>query len=174
MLIEKLQNDIRTIGVLELSRRTGISRSILHKFAAKKASMNAKNIEKLLDVLAIEIVPRYNIDSLKNVPCDPAKKLDILKIAKILRTTYLASKVILFGSQAKGTWSKDSDIDFLVVRHSDKAKIDPGGERILTFREGIKSPYDVVTVAENKLEQSLKDPASVISLAFRTGAVLDE
>lgn len=71
---------------------------------------------------------------------------------------YTPEKVYLFGSQARGNASKDSDIDFLIVKDSTK----PKRQRALKFRKTLRGnyvyPVDILvyTPSEFQNEQSIK------------------
>lgn len=174
MLIDVLRKNVAALGILESSRRTGISRSILNNFAKHEASISAQNIEKLMELFEVRVTPGINLTSLSQTPCDPSKKIDIVKIAKILKNVYQAKEVILFGSQVKGTWNKESDIDFLVVRHNDTKNIDPGQEHVVAFEQNIDVSFDVVTISEKDLKDSKKAKAPVIRDALAHGVRLYE
>jgi len=173
LTLDDIKNDIKAIGPLELSRRTGISRSLLHRFANSKATMTSDNLIKVMNALEISIAKSQDFSPVANLPCDPSKKIDIAKLIKIFIRVYRAKKIILFGSQATGKWRKDSDIDFLIVRDSNSADLEPGGDRVPAVREGVGSSYDAITITEARLKKIItSQEKSVIKNAINEGIVL--
>jgi predicted nucleotidyltransferase len=53
---------------------------------------------------------------------DVSLRLEIVKVKNAILTNLDNSKIFLFGSIAKGCYSKNSDIDLLVLVDSDKSK----------------------------------------------------
>jgi predicted nucleotidyltransferase len=53
---------------------------------------------------------------------DVSLRLEIIKVKNVILTNLDNSKIFLFGSIAKGCYSKYSDIDLLILIDSDKSK----------------------------------------------------
>ncbi|KPK85256.1 MAG: DNA polymerase subunit beta [Phycisphaerae bacterium SM23_33] len=83
------------------------------------------------------------------------------------------SKVILFGSHARGTLQHESDLDFLVV---EPKLTDRHGEmvRLRQVLRPLRIPVDVLVVSAEVFEQWRDTPNTVIHDAAREGKVYDE
>jgi len=101
---------------------------------------------------------------------DSSKINDIvLKIAN----KFNPEQIILFGSYAKGTQTKGSDIDFLIIQDTDL----PYHKRGLDIRLsliGTKMPIDILVYTRNEFEQEKKDKYSFLYSAIRTSKLLYE
>lgn len=82
---------------------------------------------------------------------------------------YAPSKVILFGSQAKGTASKYSDIDLCIIKNTENKR-----ELITDMYLNIESqkPFDLVIYTELEWNECIKDKTSFASLISRKGEVI--
>lgn len=85
----------------------------------------------------------------------------ILHIAEEIRREYAPEQIILFGSYAYGHPTRDSDVDLLIVKDTDKRRVDRFVEvsRIL-FRLDIGIPVEphIYTPGELRERLSLGDP----------------
>lgn len=91
-------------------------------------------------------------------------------VRRIVRTAR-PSKIILFGSAARGETHRDSDADFLVVLdHVDQPRQE--SVRIRRALTGINMPVDIVVVAEDKLRRHADNPGLFYRDAIRRGRVL--
>lgn len=81
-------------------------------------------------------------------------------------------RIILFGSAAKGTMGKDSDIDLLVI----KSNVHRGRttDQIYRSMKGVGCPVDVIVAHPEDLERYGDSPAMVYSEALRSGRVVYE
>ncbi len=79
------------------------------------------------------------------------------------------SHMVLFGSRAKGTFSEESDFDFLVV--SDDFRQTPkhkrGTKLYSTWKEDY--PLELVCLIKEELERKKKNPWGITAEALRTG-----
>jgi predicted nucleotidyltransferase len=80
-------------------------------------------------------------------------------------------RIVLFGSGAKGTMNRDSDLDILVIvrgpvhrRHL--------AQKIQRNLHGVALPVDVVVVTEEDVQNSLKGGFSIIRPAMEDGEVV--
>jgi predicted nucleotidyltransferase len=85
--------------------------------------------------------------------------------------------VILFGSQARGTAGKGSDLDFLIVR--DRLEVEPWSRRreIGRIRRGLPSvglPIDLLLYTPEEVERWRHTTNHVVSEALREGRILYE
>lgn len=93
--------------------------------------------------------------------------------ARVLANAAPGSKVILFGSYARGNPGKDSDLDLIVIepkvtnRRSEMARL-----RRLLMPLGI--PADVMVVSKSVFQEWRDTPNTVIYEAAREGRVLHE
>ena len=79
-------------------------------------------------------------------------------------------RIILFGSAAKGTMGKDSDIDLLVIKsnvHRGKTT-----DQIYRSMKGVGYPVDVIVAHPEDLENHSDSPVMVFSEAVRSGRVV--
>lgn len=95
------------------------------------------------------------------------------EIKKRLLTKFEIDKIILFGSQAKGTASKKSDIDLLLIG---KVKYD----RYKMMTDAIRSlskmnhAFDVVILSQEEYETNKFIPGTVARYAYKEGKVIYE
>lgn len=87
---------------------------------------------------------------------DSTHCLDSSLIDEIVRRILSVAKpdrIILFGSAARGTMGKDSDIDLLVVQSS---PFDPREEyvRIRKSLRGLGYPFDILFISTDRFEES--------------------
>ena len=103
---------------------------------------------------------------------------DVLKkAAHILGKVRGVTKVVLFGSRARGDYREDSDIDLLVVE--DKTfgpKVSRRGEMTALRRRlaAIKSPVDILVYSRAEWEHWRYESCHVIGKAAEEGKVLYE
>ena len=103
---------------------------------------------------------------------------DILnKIVKVMVEVASPTKIILFGSRAKGTAKESSDYDFLVVTaepfgegRSRRKEFGKLGRALAKFRV----PKDILMYSHEEIEQRRHWPNSVVSQALQEGTVLYE
>ena len=80
-------------------------------------------------------------------------------------------KIILFGSAARGTMGRDSDVDLLVVKSGDyhRRRL---AQDIRLHLWGIKQAVDVVVVKPDDIAQYGNENSLVIAPALREGRVV--
>ena len=99
---------------------------------------------------------------------DSAKIGDIaLKIAN----KFNPEKIILFGSYAKGTQNKDSDIDLLIIQDTDLPSYRRGIEIRMSLI-GIKMPIDILVYTRIEFEKEKQDKYSFLYSAIKTSKIL--
>ena len=82
------------------------------------------------------------------------------------------SRIILFGSQAEGRATPDSDLDvLLVVDRPNPRKVTAEAHRSLW---GFPAPVDVVVYRPEDFETYRKDPTSFLQEVIRTGRTIYE
>ena len=99
----ELKLKIQSTNILEVSKETRISRSVIYNFLHGK-SMNSHNLFSLL---------RY-FDK-KDIKRDPSKEDRFQNLLKLIVKIMNPRQIILFGSQARGDWKTDSDFDICIL-----------------------------------------------------------
>jgi predicted nucleotidyltransferase len=93
----------------------------------------------------------------------------IVNIKEQIVSQYSPSKVILFGSQAKGTATNKSDIDICIVKSTDKKR-----ELLTDMYLNIDSdkPFDLLLYTEDEWNDCINDPTSFAYLVNQKGTIL--
>jgi len=91
--------------------------------------------------------------------------------AKTLSTRYHPERIILFGSQARGTSDRRSDIDLLVIGPVKKNRLKMMVEmsRALAW---INSAFDILLLTSREFERDKEIPGTLARYAAREGKVL--
>ena len=93
---------------------------------------------------------------------------EIEKVAARLGEEINASKVILFGSYARGQANENSDVDLMIVAESSLPRFKRSRELYRLFR-----PYpfgmDLVVYTPEEIEKGKKSPISFVSRVMREG-----
>lgn len=80
-------------------------------------------------------------------------------------------KIILFGSYAYGTPTKDSDLDLLVILHTDE----PMHRRVTKMRKllrDIRIPKDIIVYTPQEVEKWKNASAAFITSVIKKGKVI--
>ncbi|NMB95208.1 MAG: nucleotidyltransferase domain-containing protein [Clostridiaceae bacterium] len=82
---------------------------------------------------------------------------------------YAPSKIILFGSQARGTATKKSDIDLCIVKNTENKR-----ELLTDMYLNIESskPFDLLLYTEAEWKQCVNDTTSFAYLINKKGIVI--
>jgi len=93
-------------------------------------------------------------------------------ITRILAVTP-AERIIIFGSAASGTMTRDSDIDLLVLQ---AAPGDPRRESVRVQRAlmGLGYPFDIIFMATERFEESKEVIGGLAYPAHKYGKVIYE
>lgn len=83
------------------------------------------------------------------------------------------SRVILFGSHARGQAGVDSDLDFLVIE-PDVERTAAESVRLRRVLREIPAAIDVVVVSEELAERRARVPGTMVDRALREGRVVAE
>jgi excisionase family DNA binding protein len=87
-------------------------------------------------------VAETKLKNLNDLSLKDNEKKALLELKKILFNSFSVSKIILYGSKARGDFEKESDIDILIVLNS---KVDDTiRERIFSLSFKIEIKYDVI------------------------------
>ncbi len=97
----------------------------------------------------------------------------ISEIAIKIAQNYEPEKIILFGSYATGTANDDSDLDFIIVKKTDKPKHKRGRD-VRRFLLGAMIPMDlkIYTPDEFEIEQNIV--LSFLNSAMKNSIVIYE
>lgn len=100
----------------------------------------------------------------------------IKEIIKVLVQKYNPEKIILFGSYAYGIFSKDSDIDLLIIKDTEnKNRIDRFIEvKRIIYNPKFKIPISPIILTEDELQQRLSIGDDFIKEINTKGEVLYE
>jgi predicted nucleotidyltransferase len=85
---------------------------------------------------------------------------------------YAPEKIILFGSQARGTANEDSDVDLLVVMDFEGRNRDQAGAMRSTMQS--QFPMDLIVRRRAELEWRIKENDFFLQDAVKEGIVLYE
>ena len=101
----------------------------------------------------------------------------IRQMTDIIEKELNPEKIILFGSQASGTSSSDSDVDFLII---DSVPFGPGHNRRRILSRTRKAlhqflfPVDLLLYSRDEIDYWKDAPNHVVSQALRDGRGLYE
>lgn len=102
---------------------------------------------------------------------DQATIADAVRL--LLEAAPAGSKVILFGSHARGNAGPESDLDFLVIEPQVKSK----HEEMVRLRDVLRPlrvPADVLVTSREVFEDWRETPNNVLYEAWKEGRVFDE
>lgn len=96
-------------------------------------------------------------------------KKEINSIKDQIITNYAPAKIVLFGSQAKGTATKRSDIDICIIKDTDNKR-----QLLTDMYLNIDSvrPFDLVLYTEDEWRQCANDTTSFAYQISKKGTVL--
>jgi predicted nucleotidyltransferase len=94
---------------------------------------------------------------------------EINSIKEQIVSRYAPSKVVLFGSQARATATKRSDIDLCIVKNTDNKR-----ELLTDMYLNIESskPFDLILYTEAEWNQCVDDTTSFAYLINKKGIVI--
>ena len=93
-------------------------------------------------------------------------------IVSNLKANYTPEKIILFGSYSDGKYTKDSDIDLLLIKKTDKHPI---WRRVEARKaSGVKIPMDIFVYTPDEIKQLLADKSPFMSDVMKRGKILYE
>ena len=96
---------------------------------------------------------------------------DILKAVEVLRKQSAPHKIILFGSQARGTARADSDVDFLII----KTIVKDRRREIMNLRRTLLNMgihADILIVTTQTFEEWCETPGNIYFEAAQDGKVM--
>src|SRR5438067_4928114 len=84
------------------------------------------------------------------------------------------SKIIIFGSTARGTGNVDSDLDLLVVTEDERESPRRASVRIRHALRDIPMPMDILVISEKRLAELANRPGLVYREALDHGRLVYE
>jgi len=99
----------------------------------------------------------------------------INKLVEGIRIKYKPEKIILFGSYVYGKPSRNSDIDFLIVKNTSKRPLDRRVEvRKIIYDQKRRVPVSPLVFTEKEIEECLAVNDYFIEEIIRKGKILYE
>ena len=95
---------------------------------------------------------------------------DIKNITEIIREKYKPEKIILFGSRAKGSAKKRSDIDLLVIKKTNKKILERQREIANLLKYPI--PSDIIVLTPKEFNKAKKKPNYFMREVLNYGKVI--
>lgn len=92
-------------------------------------------------------------------------------IVKLLQEVAPRARVILFGSQARGTAKQESDIDLLVIEQS----VTSEHEEMVRLSDALRPlriPVDIIVTTLKTFEEWKNIPGTILYDAFHEGVIL--
>lgn len=94
---------------------------------------------------------------------------EVNSIKEQIVSYYAPSKIVLFGSQARGTATKKSDIDLCIVKDTDNKR-----DLLTDMYLNVESdrPFDLLIYTESEWNECVNDTSSFAYLINKRGAVI--
>lgn len=166
-LIAVLAEEIERVGVAVVAKRAGVSRQHLYKILAGTSHPTSENLE----ALSLAVSCNVAILRSKYYPADPQKEKALDGLVDLIKDLYDPQEIWIFGSQARGDWSPNSDIDLLIVGR--KMEGPKRGEiYVQATKRKIRVGFDAVFVTRDDFEKHRKDEKSVYGNAVREGRLI--
>jgi predicted nucleotidyltransferase len=104
----------------------------------------------------------------------PIQDAELRRIVDVIVANFAPSRIVLFGSQARGDARPDSDIDLLVVMPDGTHRRRTGQAiyEALRMVRGRSRGVDLVVVTDTEFDRGADDLGTVIRAAFREGRLL--
>ena len=96
-----------------------------------------------------------------------------LEIKKRLLSKFNIEKIILFGSQARGTANEKSDVDLLIISSKIRNRLKLI-DKIDSSLEGLKLARDIIVLSNKEFESDKMIPGTIARYAFVEGKILYE
>ena len=115
--------------------------------------------------------PQYRYKANYNVIMQPITEELIREIKDRIVTTVHPDKIIIFGSYAYGTPTKDSDLDLLVIMPS----VEPMHKRVTRIRKLVRDfniPKDIIVYTPEEVEKWKDASAAFITSIMKKGKVI--
>lgn len=166
-LIATLAEEIERVGVATVAKRARVSRQHLYKILAGISHPTSENLEALSQAVSCSVA----ILRSKYYPADPQKEKALDGLVELIKDLYDPQEIWLFGSQARGDWSSNSDIDLMIVgRKIDGPK--RGEIYVQATKRKIRVGFDAVFATREEFEKNREDEKSVYGNAAKEGRMI--
>lgn len=95
----------------------------------------------------------------------------ITEIVNKIALNYKPEKIIPFGSYAEGNPTEDSDLDFLIIKDTDKSSYERDME-VRRLLRGSKAPLDIPVYTNKEINKWKDLKTSFESYILKTGKIL--
>ncbi len=163
-LIQTLAHEINSIGISTVAKRSGLSRQHLYKILSGSSHPTSENLEALGQAVSCKIV----ISRSKYYPANPAKEQSITLLVDIIKRLYDPQEIWIFGSQARGDWTMESDIDLMIVGQKSNS-LKRGEIYVEATRQKIRDGFDAVFVSLDDFAEKFNDEKSISGIAVKEG-----
>jgi len=97
------------------------------------------------------------------------------RVKEILEEKYKPEKIILFGSYACGKFTKDSDIDLLIIKNTNKSRIDRFVEvKRIIYNPETRIPISPIVLTPKELEERINLGDDFLREVVEKGVVIYE
>ncbi|MCL2712437.1 MAG: nucleotidyltransferase domain-containing protein [Methanomassiliicoccaceae archaeon] len=93
------------------------------------------------------------------------------RVIEMAKQKIEANLIIVFGSVAKRTAEKDSDLDIIVVKETNENTFISGAEARLALK-GSKIPIDLIVYTPDEFKKELSNRYSLAHEAMNTGRII--
>ena len=95
------------------------------------------------------------------------------RIIETISTAFRPRRIVVFGSQARGDASADSDLELLVEMETDVSRREQA-RRIRRAFDPYPCPMDIVVYTPAEVKRWAQAPASLVATALREGRIVYE
>lgn len=174
MDFEKVKAYIRSQNITQFAENAKIRRAVIYDFLNDK-NISSQHLITILENAFFELVPSHRVQHIEwnreDLKFDRSKTPELLRLLKLIVTHYNPKKVILFGSQATGKWTPESDFDIAII---DGVPHQRGALKLLARKNKIRLFFDYITLSEKALQQGAKSKYSLESKIIQNGVLLYE
>jgi predicted nucleotidyltransferase len=99
---------------------------------------------------------------------------ELHQVVDAIVANFAPSRIVLFGSRARGDARPDSDIDVLVVMPdgTNRRRTAQAIDEVLRTVRGRTRGVDILVATDNEFDQGVDDPGTIIKAAHQVGRLL--